>query len=480
MTGTTIVPSFMTTKSINSINTYNQTSPPVKAISTINSTKRTNNNNNKSITTDYNQQILPQNNEISLPKPSNEPTSFHRNNNNRNYNNNISRNSNSNNSNNNESLTIKNSNNVSTSLLLKESNSMISWSDSLQELKMSLDTNKSSFQKLLLNNNHYSNQNNHNYELPDIPIITSIISNLSPFKYINNQNNMLLFTSKGDLLYYSSQKQQSNPTFNHNSNQMKYFVISKSQPLIIKISNNLNEEKMNYIDSLCQLSPNKKSSLTILSSEIELSNQWNSFINDSVNNSFECYNILKLNELNPILIKYKYILTILEIMKSRIPKFIIYLNITLQLSNNNNENKNTIQENNVNFDKMKCKCMLMCNEPLPDFVIQWKNNTTISYSLNSGKIVINTTINNEKMIWDGIIGNDLNSNEWLDANILPENMKLYLIIAQDIFQFCMNKKLLTDFTNINTPVILIDTLVINNNDLIHIFRSNNNINSNSS
>lgn len=144
-------------------------------------------------------------------------------------------------------------------------------------------------------------------------------------------------------------------------------------------------------------------------------------------------NILKsyaLNALPPLLLKcMQKCSIIIEEIQSRVPRLILYL------SESESESilgpKETPRARIRN--KIACKCMLMCNGPLPDFCIQWMDGTKLRYTLSSGKLSLQgpsvEPFKYTEVFDDGVF--------W--ADVARGNQVKYLLVAQEAMRRCIEE-----------------------------------------
>jgi hypothetical protein len=103
--------------------------------------------------------------------------------------------------------------------------------------------------------------------------------------------------------------------------------------------------------------------------------------------------------------------------------------------------------------------MLMSNSPLPDFLIQFADNTRLRYSLQSSQLLIDKkrTHNSDAIRWEGVINVDEGGGSFIDVDIdgnnisrnsggnhvarrvdcMPSELREYARISQKALEVCM-------------------------------------------
>ena len=92
-----------------------------------------------------------------------------------------------------------------------------------------------------------------------------------------------------------------------------------------------------------------------------------------------------------------------------------------------------------------CKCMLMSNDPLPDFYIQWVDGVKLRYVLQTGRVRIDGTSHSQLLYWEGLL--HLSS---INTPIRPGHQEVfptiaaqfipYLQVAQSAFRRCLSEQ----------------------------------------
>ena len=157
-----------------------------------------------------------------------------------------------------------------------------------------------------------------------------------------------------------------------------------------------------------------------------------------------------------IIPKYNKIARILDSVKCRIPKLILYVSSQAALRTRRSEtNKGSSASPTSERTRRSvyCKCMLMSNDPLPDFCVQWADGVKLRYSLESGRLHLSSHNDPPRMPlyqWDD---NDTSASEsgqspnrprqagvpsWTAT--APDSVKEYLLVAQLAMQRCLEEK----------------------------------------
>jgi polo-like kinase 4 len=95
--------------------------------------------------------------------------------------------------------------------------------------------------------------------------------------------------------------------------------------------------------------------------------------------------------------------------------------------------------------KVHCKCMIMNNHPLPDFCIQWADDTKLRYALESGQLQVSGPLG--QFHWDAVAETGSNSGshghghgvaQW--ASTAPQKLRGYLVDAQRFMGRCLSEQ----------------------------------------
>jgi hypothetical protein len=256
------------------------------------------------------------------------------------------------------------------------------WMDTINSIRNSLSCDNNNN----INNNCSNSKNDETYSnnYNNNNMIT-IINNIKAFlfqiksKYFSTNYNEMVFVSNNNIYFISYSKTNTND--NYNFEGKKYFrvcidynnnkvlispltttMLTEYNSLIEKDNNNNNNNEENnnfFIDEYEDYNNNKSNVLKDFNNNIEIIKNKNWSKKISFNNNCNNNIILLLNRLQKII----------NGIMCKIPKIVLfYSNGNYCKDNKNNKNYNT-----------SCKCMLMLNDPLPDFNIQWRNNTRLKY-----------------------------------------------------------------------------------------------------
>lgn len=149
-------------------------------------------------------------------------------------------------------------------------------------------------------------------------------------------------------------------------------------------------------------------------------------------------------------VKYIKIGRILEAVERRIPKLVMYVSsssaiqLSTLLSRQEDIKRRLISENNLSSNSLNiyCKCMLMSNEPLPDFCVQWADGVKLRYSLDSGRLHLSSPQDPPNIPlyqWDGSSEESVMAvPSWTTA--APDSVKEYLVVAQNAMYRCLQEQ----------------------------------------
>ena len=133
---------------------------------------------------------------------------------------------------------------------------------------------------------------------------------------------------------------------------------------------------------------------------------------------------------------YATVAHMLEAVKCKLPKLILYLtekkdphqpaSITQTITTPRTQPKEE--------DQALCKCMIMCNDPLPDFSVRWSDGTKLRYCLSNGQLRITNNQGNtaNHYNWAGVACTDA---DWTTS--APESIRQYLLLAQSAMRRCI-------------------------------------------
>ena len=233
------------------------------------------------------------------------------------------------------------------------------------------------------------------------PILPNIITSMQPFKYVDSKGDMILISNEHDILISTKLKISGKL-------MPSRLIVRSSNPLELKFGSvdtiMLSELEKLYAHKDVTVNGNADSTLT--SAKLDL-------LKDKL--MLKSYSIYKL----PSIIQKIYLKAskMLEIINAKLPKVIVYLTPTTTVSSSDTKASSDCYS-------IPCKCMLMSNEPLPDYRVQWANGTTLKYSLQSGSLKIelcnayassntsndsSTTATDDLFVWEGFMHNDYNS-----------------------------------------------------------------------
>jgi len=141
-------------------------------------------------------------------------------------------------------------------------------------------------------------------------------------------------------------------------------------------------------------------------------------------------------------------------IKCQVPKRIFYFSTpsfrvsTIPSVENHHSSRGSSLREQEAGQTVDCKCMLMCNDPLPDFYIQWVDGVKLRYVLQTGRVRIDTGTTHSQLYWEGLL--HLNN---ADAPIRPGSLGTdaaapiiaaqfipYLQVAQRAFRRCLSEQ----------------------------------------
>lgn len=108
---------------------------------------------------------------------------------------------------------------------------------------------------------------------------------------------------------------------------------------------------------------------------------------------------------------------ILSALRATIPRFIMYVAVGVDQCNNRNVHNGS--RDSSSSGKMSCKCMLMSNDPLPDFYCQWADGCKIRYCLSTGKLAIEAPT--LSLRWEGSMAWNMGSRMPMSKNIMTND-----------------------------------------------------------
>jgi serine/threonine protein kinase len=188
----------------------------------------------------------------------------------------------------------------------------------------------------------------------------------------------------------------------------------------------------------------------------------------SVNSSEKVFSIRGVPEW--VALKYKKMHRVLETVKCRLPRFVLYVSSVAVLRRGREalgETQQTeidsggaagaavggggggsvgsidgiVSTGRPGSKTMYCKCMLMSNEPLPDFCVQWADGVKLRYSLASGRLHLSSPLDppaSPLFAWAGGGAGAGTSPSWTAT--APDSVKEYLSVAQAAMQRCLEEQ----------------------------------------
>lgn len=161
---------------------------------------------------------------------------------------------------------------------------------------------------------------------------------------------------------------------------------------------------------------------------------------------------------------YQTVARMLEAVKCKLPKLILYLtedDSSKQESPHDHARKSKIKE-----QKAVCKCMIMCNDPLPDFSVRWVDGTKLRYSLSNGNLHItnNSGSKDNHYRWEGSAST---AADWTTS--APKEIRKYLLLAQSAMRRCIAEDIRQQRDNedidstkqirpVNYPIVVVDSI----------------------
>jgi serine/threonine protein kinase len=158
--------------------------------------------------------------------------------------------------------------------------------------------------------------------------------------------------------------------------------------------------------------------------------------------------ILQIDDLpaeSAIAMEYQKLGDLLRALRARIPRLVMYLTI------------DPIGTLPGDVDgRIRCKCVLMSNLPLPNFCIQFKDRTAFRYELSTGSIRIDYYRAGKRARWEGstlaVDGSDSS------IDILPGYIKSYFLIAQRALDKCLIRNNRAQIKEKKYPIVDVDCI----------------------
>lgn len=143
------------------------------------------------------------------------------------------------------------------------------------------------------------------------------------------------------------------------------------------------------------------------------------------------YHVTKL----PSVLKkpYESVALMLEAVKCKLPKLILYLTEKKE-SEHRMSPQSSLNLAEPSEQTAVCKCMIMCNDPLPDFSVRWVDGTKLKYCLRDGNLRItnNSGSSENHYRWEGCASTDA---DWTTS--APKAIRKYLLLAQSAMRQCI-------------------------------------------
>ena len=240
-----------------------------------------------------------------------------------------------------------------------------------------------------------------------IPTLWKVDNHMQEFTYITPKNNILLHTSHA-IMYFCQLKT------NQGSRYYRLSVV-KSAPLyihLLSLSAALHQDVTNLL------------LLQDVNSGLDVTNHTGQLLPPQSSTSplitVVATSKHAISQLpNALRAPYHFVSSLLSLLPSKLPKLTLYLRSAVSTSSR---------------DNIYCKCVLMSNLPLPDFLVRFANALKIHYSLDSNHLTIyQPDANNKPNIY---YENDLSSSSnW--CQYAPKQLQKYIITAQKAMQQCL-------------------------------------------
>lgn len=257
------------------------------------------------------------------------------------------------------------------------------------------------------------------------------LSDLAPFFYTSPGHDTLLLTKSKDLIISTQFKDKL-----HNHSRRYRLVIRGNSTHRLEMSELSNHMVMEFNDIAKSIHSSSMESIFSVKDYTHSSPHLIS--SQHISKSYSVY------KLPSTLHKcYLRIYHMVEIIRSRLPRIILYLSVSSAHKILNTMDHH--QDHNNSKNKIECKCMLMSNAPLPDFQVQWYDQTKLKYSLQSGKLSLSgPTISPYKYSTE-------NTLDWTE--IADEVQKSYLLVAQEAMRRCLEE---SKRKREESPIVIVD------------------------
>ena len=361
-----------------------------------------------------------------------------------------------------------------------------SWLASINDLRATMTNCRASTTNSLLTSSFTSNKENmpkssSSSSSRRVPFWTSNHSTsglLAPFTY-SSQKEILIYTNESDVTFCCNI---------HIKGQIRQcrLCVKSSRPLDL-LFGYLDKNMQYEVDNLISIGSEMNMMSDGTRTQVSPSLSSYKLLVFSDNNWLKRFSIYSLPK--KINIIYMRIAKILDAAKSRLPKIILYITPIDNRSTSKHVNQACINSSSIEPSYISCKCMLMCNAPLPDFRVQWSNGTTLLYSLQSGQLTIDVNDDTSSFSWSGCMSEktlqapneginvresaetDFSSSDnsssvtWANVLYVPHKAKPYLSIAQKAMTRCLTEESKLRFdvkkggaTAKNKPVIIVHKL----------------------
>ena len=269
-------------------------------------------------------------------------------------------------------------------------------------------------------------QSSQNKLAPRVPLLQ--LNDVSPFYYTSPGHDTLLLTLKKDLIICTPFKDQ--------LNNLRHYRLCIRANRLHRLE--VGEISKDMLDELSRISASARASSN--SSSIFSIKDYSAMSTQLISskNITKCYCIYKLPP--PLNKAYLRVHRIFDAIKSRVPRIVLYLSVASACKILRKHN------DGIARNKIECKCMLMSNGPLPDFHVQWYDQSKLKYSLQSGKLCLSGP---HISAYQYTTENTLS---WTD--IANDQQKSYLLVAQEAMRRCIEENKRKAEEN---PVVIVDT-----------------------
>lgn len=245
-----------------------------------------------------------------------------------------------------------------------------------------------------------------------VPSLWRVERHVPEFCYITPKQNLLLHSSSS-ICYFVQLKTKRGQQY-HRLCQMK------SSPLQLHVST-CSPDVLDELQHILEVTP--RSSVDS-SAAITGSGQLLSPIsaNSSLLSSCTTTKYASTNLPSSLRRHYQFVTTLLALLPSKLPKLTLYLR------------NPTAFDDVIDKAPIFCKCILMSNLPLPDFLVRFANAFKIHYALDNGHLTISQPGKNGQslVLYEG----DMNStSNWCE--FAPKEFHKYILTSQKAMQMCL-------------------------------------------